>query len=39
MGGCYNDVISPPGSLEMCVDGGMLEHQELMVHQMSLRFS
>jgi hypothetical protein len=39
MGGCHNDVISPPESPEMCVDGGVLEHQALMVHHTSPGFS
>jgi hypothetical protein len=40
MGGCHNDVISPPESLEMCVDGGGvgLETQALMVHHTYLGF-
>jgi hypothetical protein len=38
-GGCNNDVLSLPGSLEMCVDGGILEHQELVVSHTSLRFN
>jgi len=33
MEGCHNDIISAPESPEMCADGGVLEHQELMVHQ------
>jgi hypothetical protein len=37
--GVSNDVISPPESLDMCVDGGVLEHQTLMVHHTSLGFS
>jgi hypothetical protein len=39
MGGCPTDVISPPESPELCVDGGVLEHQVLMVHHTSPRIS
>jgi hypothetical protein len=40
MGGCCNDIILPPETLELCVDGGgVLEHQLLMVHHKSHRFS
>jgi hypothetical protein len=35
MGGCPTDIISPPESPESCVDGGVLEHQVLMVHHTS----
>jgi len=38
-GGCHKDIISPLEYLEMCVDGGVLEHQALMVHHTSLGFS
>ena len=38
MGGFHDDVISSPESLEMCVDGGVLEHQALMVHHTSSEF-
>jgi hypothetical protein len=39
--GCPSDAISPRGTPEICVDGGggVLEHQELMVHHTSPRFS
>jgi hypothetical protein len=39
MGGVPTDVISPPESLESCVDGGMLEPHILMVHHSSLGIS
>jgi hypothetical protein len=39
MGGFHDDVISSPESLETCVDGGVLEHQALMVHHTSPRSS
>jgi hypothetical protein len=39
MGGCSSDVISPPEPPELCVDGGVLEHQALMVHHTSPGFS
>jgi hypothetical protein len=39
MGGCSSDVISPPETPELCVDGGVLEHQALMVHHTSPGFS
>jgi hypothetical protein len=40
MGGdCHDDLISPPESPMMCVDGGVLEHQALMVHHTSPRLS
>jgi hypothetical protein len=32
MGGCSSDVISPPEYPKLCVDGGVLEHQALVVH-------
>jgi hypothetical protein len=31
-GCCSSDVISPPETTELCVDRGVLEHQEFMVH-------
>jgi hypothetical protein len=38
MEGCNNDIISPLESPETCDDEGVLEHQELMVHQTSPGF-
>jgi hypothetical protein len=38
MGGVHDDVISCSEYLETCVDGGMLENQELMVHHAYLGF-
>jgi hypothetical protein len=39
MGGCHDDIISPPESPETCVDRGVLEHQVMMVHHTSPRIS
>jgi hypothetical protein len=35
MEGCHADIISTHESLEMCVDGGVLENQFMMVHHTS----
>lgn len=35
MGGCPK-VISPPESPQCCVDGEVLEHKSLLVHQISI---
>jgi len=36
---CSSDIISSPKTPELCVDGGVLEHQSLMVHHTSPGFS
>jgi hypothetical protein len=35
MGGCHDDIIPPPESPEICVDGVVLEHHVIMVHHTS----
>jgi hypothetical protein len=39
MGGCHDDVISPPESPMFHDDGGVLEHQATMFHHTYLRFN
>jgi hypothetical protein len=39
MGGCPTDVISPPKSPNLSVDGGVLEQQDMMVHHTSPRIN
>jgi hypothetical protein len=39
MGECSSGVISPPKTTKLCIDGVVLEHQELMVHHTSPRLN